>query len=86
MKLILDNKASNTKIDFLFITSHLLMTLRLFGKVSLGLVMRFIKEQTGIIWITFMQQHKLEIKEKLFIRGYTTSEDGGNSYDMLLRV
>jgi hypothetical protein len=44
-----DNKASNTKIDFLFITSHLLMTLRLFGKVSLGLVMRFIKEQTGII-------------------------------------
>jgi hypothetical protein len=25
-----DNKASNTKIDFLFITSHLLMTLRLF--------------------------------------------------------
>jgi hypothetical protein len=29
-----------------------------------------------------MQQHKLEIKEKLFIRGYTT-EDGGNSYDML---
>jgi hypothetical protein len=29
------------------------MTLRLFGKVSLVLVMRFIKEQTGIIWITF---------------------------------
>jgi hypothetical protein len=42
-----DNKASNTKIDFLFITSHLLMTLRLLYKF--GLVMRFIKEQTGII-------------------------------------
>jgi hypothetical protein len=31
-----------------------------------------------------MQQHKLEIKGKTFIeRGYTTTEDGGNSYDML---
>jgi hypothetical protein len=29
-----------------------------------------------------MQQHKLEIKGKLFIRGHH-SEDGGNSYDML---
>jgi hypothetical protein len=34
----------------------------------------------------FMQQHKLEIKGKLFVRGYTTTEDGGNSYDMLLLV
>jgi hypothetical protein len=32
----------------------------------------------------FMQQHKLEIKGKnFFVRGYTTTEDGGNSYDML---
>ena len=31
-----------------------------------------------------MQQHKLEIKGKNFyVRGYTTSEDGGQSYDML---
>jgi hypothetical protein len=31
-----------------------------------------------------MQQHKLEIKGKtFFIRGYTTSEDGGKPYDML---
>lgn len=32
----------------------------------------------------FMQQHKLEIKGKnFFVRGYTTTEDGGKSYDML---
>lgn len=32
----------------------------------------------------FMQQHKLELKGKnYFIRGYFTTEDGGNSYDML---
>lgn len=31
-----------------------------------------------------MQQHKLELTGKnFFIRGYVTSEDGGNSYDML---
>jgi hypothetical protein len=31
-----------------------------------------------------MQQHKLEFKGKnFFLRGYTTSEDGGQSYDML---
>jgi outer membrane receptor protein involved in Fe transport len=32
----------------------------------------------------FMQQHKLELKGKnFFLRGYFTTEDGGNSYDML---
>lgn len=32
----------------------------------------------------FMQQHKLEFKGKnFFLRGYTTTENGGNSYDML---
>lgn len=31
----------------------------------------------------YMQQHKLEFKGKnFFVRGYTTTEDGGNSYDM----
>lgn len=31
----------------------------------------------------FMQQHKIELKGKnFFLRGYTTTEDGGNSYDM----
>ncbi len=31
----------------------------------------------------FMQQHKLEFKGKnFFLRGYTTTEDGGRSYDM----
>jgi outer membrane receptor protein involved in Fe transport len=32
----------------------------------------------------FMQQHKFEVKgNNFFLRGYTTTEDGGNSYDML---
>lgn len=32
----------------------------------------------------FVQQHKLEFKGKnFFVRGYTTTEDGGKSYDML---
>jgi outer membrane cobalamin receptor len=32
----------------------------------------------------FMQQHKFEVKgDNFFLRGYTTSENGGNSYDML---
>lgn len=31
----------------------------------------------------FMQQHKIEFKGKnFFLRGYTTTEDGGKSYDM----
>lgn len=31
----------------------------------------------------FMQQHKIELKGKnFFVRGYTTTEDGGESYDM----
>lgn len=31
----------------------------------------------------FMQQHKIEFKGKnFFVRGYTTTEDGGKSYDM----
>ena len=33
----------------------------------------------------FMQQHKLEIKnDRFFVRGYLTSEDGGDSYDLKL--
>ena len=31
----------------------------------------------------FMQQHKMEFRGKnFFVRGYTTTEDGGKSYDM----
>jgi hypothetical protein len=43
-----DNKASNTKIDFCSLQAPLQMILRLFGKVSLVMVMQFIKVQTGI--------------------------------------
>jgi hypothetical protein len=34
----------------------------------------------------FMQQHKIEFKGKFLLRGYTTTEDGGQSYDMLFTV
>jgi hypothetical protein len=30
-----------------------------------------------------MQQHKINSKEKLLVKRYTTTEDGGQSYDML---
>jgi hypothetical protein len=33
-----------------------------------------------------MQQHKIEFKGKISLRGYTTTEDGGQSYDMLFTV
>jgi hypothetical protein len=45
------------------------MILRLFGKVSLVMVMQFIKGANRYYLNNFfMQQHKLEIKGKLFLR------------------
>ncbi len=45
----------------------------------------YIREQTDTISKTFwLQQHKLEIRNKdFFVRGYMTTEDAGDSYDML---
>jgi outer membrane receptor protein involved in Fe transport len=80
-----DNKASNTKIDF---SLHL----RPLGNENLEVIWQSkfgfgnaVYQGANRYYLNnfFMQQHKLEIKGKnFFVRGYTTTEDGGNSYDM----
>jgi outer membrane cobalamin receptor len=81
-----DNKAANTKIDFSF---HL----RPFGDEKLEVIWQSkfgfgnaVYQGANRYYLNnfFMQQHKLEFKGKnFFLRGYTTTEDGGKSYDML---
>jgi outer membrane receptor protein involved in Fe transport len=81
-----DNVASNTKLDFSF---HL----RPFGNENLEVIWQSkfgygnaVYQGANRYYLNnfFMQQHKLELKGKnFFLRGYTTTEDGGNSYDML---
>lgn len=81
-----DNKASNTKIDF---SLHL----RPFGNENLEVIWQSkfgfgnaVYQGANRYYLNnfFMQQHKLEFKGKnFFLRGYTTTEDGGKSYDML---
>lgn len=81
-----NNKASNTKIDF---SLHY----RPFGSENLEVIWQSkfgfgnaVYQGANRYYLNdfFMQQHKLEIKGKnFFVRGYTTNEDGGKSYDML---
>jgi len=81
-----DNKATNTKID-------LSLHFRPLGDERLEVIWlskfgfgNAVYQGGNRYYLNnfFMQQHKLEIKGKnFFIRGYTTSEDGGQSYDML---
>lgn len=81
-----DNKASNTKID-------LSMHYRPFGNENLEVVLQSkfgfgnaVYQGANRYYLNnfFMQQHKIEFKGKnFFLRGYTTTEDGGQSYDML---
>jgi outer membrane cobalamin receptor len=81
-----DNKVSNTKIDF---SVHL----RPFGDEKLEVIWQSkfgfgntVYQGANRYYLNnfFMQQHKLEFKGKnFFVRGYTTTEDGGQSYDML---
>ncbi|MFH6945658.1 TonB-dependent receptor domain-containing protein [Flavobacterium sp. FlaQc-50] len=81
-----NNKAGNTKIDF---SLHG----RPFGDDRLEIIWQS-KFGTGnavyqganryYLNDFFMQQHKIEFKGRnFFLRGYTTSEDGGHSYDMV---
>jgi hypothetical protein len=81
-----DNKASNTKIDY---SLHY----RPFGNENLEVIWQSkfgfgnaVYQGANRYYLNnfFMQQHKLEFKGKnFFVRGYTTNEDGGSSYDML---
>lgn len=81
-----NNKAANKKIDFSFHG-------RPFGDDRLEIIWQS-KFGTGnavyqganryYLNEFFMQQHKIEFKGRnFFVRGYTTSEDGGHSYDMV---
>jgi len=81
-----NNKASNTKMDF---SLHF----RPLGNEKLEVIWQSkfgfgnaVYQGANRYYLNdfFMQQHKLEIQGKnFFIRGYTTNEDGGKSYDML---
>ncbi|WP_264553041.1 TonB-dependent receptor [Flavobacterium sp. N2038] len=81
-----NNKAGNTKIDFSFHG-------RPFGDERLEIIWQSkfgmgnaVYQGANRYYLNnfFMQQHKIEFKGKnFFLRGYTTSEDGGNSYDMV---
>ncbi|MES2575482.1 MAG: TonB-dependent receptor [Bacteroidota bacterium] len=81
-----DNKASNTKIDF---SLHL----RPLGDERIEVIWQSkfgfgnaVYQGANRYYLNnfYMSQHKLEVKGKnFFVRGYTTSEDGGKSYDML---
>ncbi|MEM0577193.1 TonB-dependent receptor domain-containing protein [Flavobacterium polysaccharolyticum] len=81
-----DNKVSNTKIDF---SLHY----RPFGDEKLEVIWQSkfgfgntVYQGANRYYLNnfFMQQHKIEFKGKnFFVRGYTTTEDGGQSYDML---
>lgn len=80
-----NNKAGNAKIDFSF---HL----RPLGDERLEVIWQSKFGFGNAIYQGanrynlnnfYMAQHKLEFKGKnFFVRGYTTSEDGGKSYDM----
>jgi outer membrane receptor protein involved in Fe transport len=80
-----DNKVKNAKIDF---SLHF----RPFGNEKLEVIWQSkfgfgntVYQGANRYYLNdfFMQQHKLEFVGKhFFVRGYTTTEDGGNSYDM----
>ena len=81
-----DNKVKNTKADF---SLHL----RPFGNENLEVIWQSkfgfgntVYQGANRYYLNnfFMQQHRLEFKGKnFFLRGYTTTEDGGRSYDMV---
>ncbi len=80
-----DYKAANTKIDF---SLHL----RPMGDERLEVIWQSkfgfgnaVYQGANRYYLNnfYMSQHKLEFKGKnFFVRGYTTTEDGGESYDM----
>jgi outer membrane receptor protein involved in Fe transport len=80
-----NNKASNAKIDF---SLHL----RPLGDERLEVIWQSkfgfgnaVYQGANRYYLNdfYMSQHKIELKGKnFFLRGYTTTEDGGHSYDM----
>jgi len=80
-----DNKASNTKLDFSLHFKPLANDFEIIWQSKFGFGNAVYQGANRYYLNNFsMQQHKLEFKGKnFFVRGYTTTEDGGNSYDML---
>jgi outer membrane cobalamin receptor len=80
-----DNKASNTKIDLSLHYKPFANDVEVILQSKFGYG-NAVYQGANRYYLNdfFMQQHKLEIKGKnFFVRGYTTNEDGGKSYDML---
>ena len=80
-----NNKAANTKVDFALHFRPLgdeRVEIIWQSKFGLG---NAVYQGANRYYLNnfFMQQHKLEVKgNNFFVRGYMTSEDGGESYDM----
>jgi hypothetical protein len=80
-----DNRASNTKIDFSLHFKPFANDFEIIWQSKFGFG-NAVYQGANRYYLNnfFMQQHKLELKGKnFFVRGYTTTEDGGESYDML---
>ncbi len=80
-----DNKVQNAKIDFSLHFKPWANNTEIIWQSKFGFG-NTVYQGANRYYLNgfFMQQHKLELKGKnFFVRGYFTTEDGGNSYDML---
>jgi outer membrane receptor protein involved in Fe transport len=80
-----DNKVRNAKIDFSLHLKPLANDFEIIWQSKFGFG-NTVYQGANRYYLNgfFMQQHKIEFKGKnFFLRGYTTNEDGGKSYDML---
>lgn len=80
-----DNKVQNAKVDFSLHFKPFADDFEIIWQSKFGFG-NTVYQGANRYYLNgfFMQQHKLELKGKnFFVRGYTTTEDGGKSYDML---
>lgn len=79
-----DNKVKNAKLDFSLHYKPWAGDTELIWQSKFGTGNAVYQGANRYYLNNFtMQQHKLELKGKnFFVRGYTTTEDGGHSYDM----
>ncbi len=80
-----DNKASNAKVDFSLHFKPFDNDFEIIWQSKFGFGNAVYQGKNRYYLNNFfMEQHKIELKGKnFFVRGYTTTEDGGKSYDML---
>ena len=79
-----DSKVANSKIDFSLHFKPFANDFEIIWQSKFGFG-NAIYQGANRYYLNnfFMQQHKIEFKGKnFFVRGYTTNEDGGRSYDM----